>query len=442
MTADELRLTIGNPVWPSAVNWLDFVALDTLSIRTFTSPTQMPDYTDQELEALLSEIEADWVERKESLGGGVKDRVQEAICAFANNLPDHRRPGVVFIGARDDGSPSGLAVTDELLLQLASIKTDGNILPPPSMSVEKRYLCGAEMAIVTVHPSDSPPVRFKGRVWIRVGPRRGIATAQDERILSEKRRARDLPFDLYSLASASLADLDRIRFESEYLPSAIAPDVLAANERSFEQRLAVTKMVATADNPVPTVLGMLVLGKEIRDYLPGAYIQFLRIAGTDLADPIVDEQLIDGPLSDVLRRIDDKLESHNRTAVYITGGPLETRRSDYPLSALQQLVRNAIMHRAYEANNMPVRVTWYDDRIEIINPGGPFGTVSVENFGRPGIADYRNPNLAEAMRVLGFVQRFGVGLAIVRRDLAANGNPPPEFTVEPSHIHVSVKVAE
>jgi ATP-dependent DNA helicase RecG len=399
----------------------------------------MTNYTDQELEALLDDSESDWAERKESFGGEVPNKVREAICAFANDLPDHRKAGVVFIGARDDGMPNGLPITDELLRQLADIKSDGNIVPPPNMTVAKRTLRGSELAVITVQPSDSPPVRFKGRVYIRVGPRRGTATAQDERILNEKRRAGDRPFDVYPLPSASLADLDRIRFESEYLPSAFAPDVLAANERSYEQRLAVTKMVATADDPVPTVLGLLVLGKETRDFLPGAYAQFLRIAGTDLSDPIVDEQVIDGPLSDVLRRIDDKLESHNRTAINITGGPVETRHSAYPLSALQQLVRNGVMHRTYEASNMPVRITWYNDRIEITSPGGPFGAVSVENFGEPGVADYRNPNLAEAMRVLGFVQRFGVGIAIARRELASNGNPPPEFAVYPSHVHVTVR---
>lgn len=402
----------------------------------------MTNYTDAQLEAMLADLESDRAERKEAFRGEAPNSVREAVCAFANDLPDHRRAGVVFIGARNaDGMPSGLPITDELLLQLADIKTDGNILPPPSMTVTKRTLRGAEMAVITVEPSDSPPVRFKGRVYIRVGPRRGIATAQDERILNEKRRGRDRPFDVRSVPSAALGDLDRTRFESEYLPAAFAPDVLAANDRTYEQKLAVTKMVASADDPVPTVLGLLVLGTATRDYLPGAYIQFLRIAGRDLADPIVDELAIDGPLSGVLRRIDDKLESHNRTAVDITGGPREERRSDYPLAALQQLVRNAVMHRTYEASNMPVRVYWYNDRIEITSPGGPFGVVSTENFGQPGVADYRNPNLAEAMRVLGFVQRFGAGLAIARRALEQNGNPPAEFVVQPSHVGAIVTAA-
>jgi ATP-dependent DNA helicase RecG len=165
------------------------------------------------------------------------------------------------------------------------------------------------------------------------------------------------------------------------------------------------------------------------------------VAGRDLADPVVDELAIDGPLSEVMRRIDGKLESHNRTAVDITGGPREVRRADYPLPALQQLVRNAVMHRTYEATNTPVRVYWYDDRIEITSPGGPFGIVNAANFGTPGVADYRNPNLAEAMRVLGFVQRFGAGLAIARRALADNGNPPPEFVLDHGYVAATVRVA-
>ncbi len=398
-------------------------------------------YTDAQLEGMLAEIESDMAERKESFRGDAPTSVREAVCAFANDLPDHRRSGVVFIGARDNGTPSGTPITDELLRQLADVKTDGNIVPPPTMLVEKRALRGAEIAVITVFPSDSPPVRCRGRVHIRIGPRRGIATVQDERILNEKRRHRDRPFDLNQLPSAAIADIDRRRFEEEYLPAAFALDVLEANNRTYEQRLAATKMLWTADDPVPTVLGMLVLGTRTRDYLPGAYIQFLRVAGTELGDPIADEQVIDGPLAELLRRVDEKMEAHNRTAVDLTSGSQERRTSLYPMPALQQIVRNAVMHRSYEATNAPVRLTWYDDRLEISNPGGPYGSVIQENFGRPGITDYRNPNLAEAMRVQGFVQRFGVGIATARKVLAANGSPAPEFIISATHVAVILRPA-
>lgn len=401
----------------------------------------MTRYTDQELEAMLGDLESDVVERKESFKGDAPAKVREAVCAFANDLPGRQRAGVVFVGARDDGAPSGLIVTDELLRQLADIKTDGNTTPPPTMTVEKRTLLGSDVAVITVEPSDSPPVRFKGRVHVRVGPRRDIATAQDERILNEKRRHRDIPFDVQRVPSATLADLNRRSFEEEYLPSAIAPDILAANDRTYEQQLASAKMVASADDPTPTVLGLLVLGIRPRDFLPGAYIQFLRIAGCELADPIADEQVIDGPIAKVLQRIDEKMVAHNRVAVEFTKGVTETRIQSYPLVALQQLVRNAVLHRTYEATNAPVHVYWFDDRIDIARPGGPFGSVNSVTFGQPGVVDYRNPNLAEALRVLGYVQRFGFGIPTARRELERNGNPPLRFEVSPYRVvfHVDVR---
>ena len=88
-------------------------------------------------------------------------------------------------------------------------------------------------------------------------PRRGLATAQDERLLNEKRRHRDIPYDIRPRPSAQLSDFSRTFFEEEYLPGAFAPDILAANERSYEERLAACRMIASVDDPVPTVLGLL-----------------------------------------------------------------------------------------------------------------------------------------------------------------------------------------
>ncbi|MCY4324971.1 MAG: transcriptional regulator, partial [Betaproteobacteria bacterium] len=77
--------------------------------------------------------------------------------------------------------------------------------------------------------------------------------------------------------------------------------------------------------------------------------------------------------------------------------------------------------------------------VEIHNPGGPFGEVTRENFGQPGLADYRNPNLAEAMKTIGHVQRFGIGIKIARDLLAKAGHPQIEFTPEPSHMLATVR---
>lgn len=390
---------------------------------------------DIELERLLKDTESDRVERKSSLSE--PDRIREAICAFANDLPGHGKPGVIVIGANDKGACTGLPITDELLRKLADMRDDGHIQPLPSMSVEKRVTGNGEVAVVTVQPSFAPPVRFRGRVWIRVGPRRAIAGAEEERRLAERRRASDLPFDLKPLPSATINDLDLDVFQREYLPLAVAPDILEQNKRSLEEQLCALRFIDQKGQPA--VLGVMVIGKDPLRYIPGAYIQFLRIDGTELMDPIRDQKEIDGPLGELLRRLDEVLEAHNSVALDITGGTTEVKRPEYPLPALQQLTRNAVLHRNYDGTNAPVRIYWFSNRIEIHSPGGPFGQVSRENFGNPGVTDYRNPHLAEAMRTLGYIQRFGLGIQIARAELMKNNNPAPEFTVEPSHVLVIVR---
>lgn len=390
--------------------------------------------SDTQLLELLNDLESDRSERKESFKGDIAKKARQAVCAFANDLPNHNEPGVLFIGAKDNGVPSNLNITDQLLLSLADMKTDGNILPFPVFSVEKRNLNGGDMAVVTVMPSDMPPVKYDGRIWVRTGPRRSIANAQEERILNEKRRYKNIPYDIWPVQGAVLKDLSRVMFEEEYLPRAFAADILEENGRSYEERLASCRMIISPEAPIPTVLGLLTLGKNPRFSLPCAYIQFLRISGTKLADPVIDEEEINGSLVKMLSRIEEKLNAHNRTAIDIISKPTHQISTDYSIAALQQILYNAVLHRTYENTNAPIRVYWYDDRIEIISPGGPYGNVTSENFGQLGITDYRNPNIADVMKTFGFVQRFGRGIATARSLVEENGNPPLKFEINQSMV--------
>jgi ATP-dependent DNA helicase RecG len=105
--------------------------------------------TDQELERLLEDLESDRAERKESAADG--EKIRQAICAFANDLPDHQAPAVVFVGVRDDGSCAGLIITDKLLLNLAQMRDDGAIQPLPSMAVQKKHLGNCDFAVILAH---------------------------------------------------------------------------------------------------------------------------------------------------------------------------------------------------------------------------------------------------------------------------------------------------
>jgi ATP-dependent DNA helicase RecG len=387
-----------------------------------------------ELETLYLDLESDRVERKPSLTQ--REEIRKNICAFANDMPAHGKPGVVFVGVEDAGTCAGLAITDELQRTLSDMRSDGNILPQPVLTVQKHTLRGCEVVIVAVRPANSPPVRYKGVTWIRVGPTLRRATPEEEQVLSERRRAVDLPFDSRPVPGATISDLDLALVENEYLPNSVAPDVLAENRRSLAQQLSSLRFATPDGNPVMGAL--LAFGHDPRRWLPGAYVQFLRIDGGELGDPIRDQKELSGPLREVLVQLDELLRLNISIATDIAADSREIRRPDYPLVALQQLIRNAVMHRSYEATNAPVKLYWFSDRIEIHNPGGLYGQVNEVNFGQ-GATDYRNPLLAEAMKVLGFVQKFGYGLPTARRELDKNGNPPPEFEFQPNSVLAIVR---
>jgi ATP-dependent DNA helicase RecG len=388
--------------------------------------------SDAELSDLLRDLESDRVERKASPKD--RDDIRQAICAFANDLPGHRQPGVIFVGVDDSGKCVSRTITDEELLTLSNIRSDGNIQPLPTIRVQKRTINNCSLIVIEVQPADSPPVRFNGRVWIRVGPRRAQATLDDERRLLEKRRWGNLAFDQQPVPGADLTDLNLETFRLTYLPNAVSIEVLEANGRTIEEQLAALRFLAR--NGAPTVAAMLLFGKDPTYWIPGAYVQFLRFVGTT-TDDIQNQKELRGPLSDVLRQLDELLEINITTPSDFSSERLERRQSDYPLVALQQLVRNAVMHRNYESSNAPVRIYWFSDRIEIHSPGGLYGQVTRENFGHPSATDYRNPTVAEAMKVLGYVQRFGLGITTAQKALLQNNNPPAEFDFQ-SGTHVLV----
>lgn len=387
--------------------------------------------THEQVVALLSDLESDRIERTESTNNA--DKFGQALCAFANDLPSHRRPGYLLVGVKDDGVVSGLTVTDELLRNLGGIRSDGNVLPQPAMSVAKFSLPGGDVAVVEVLPSDLPPVRYKGRVYVRVGPRKAVANEQEERILSERRVSLARSFDAMPCTEASLNDLALGQFDA-YRREAVDAETITANHRSIEQQLASLRLF-DPDRKCPTHAGLLLVGKNPRFFLPGAYVQYLKLPGSTLTDLPEDQAEVSGDLLTILQ----ELGARARMLVHRTFRPLSALKErvvgDYPEQALRELLMNAVMHRNYDSNT-PIRFYAFNDHIEIQSPGGLYGEANRENF--PMRNSYRNPVVAEAMKSLGFVNRFGYGVQRAQALLAENGNAPAVFEFDEHTVLVKI----
>ena len=380
--------------------------------------------TKEELQGLLHSTETYRVERTISTGN--MDKFQEAICAFANDLPGTRKKGYLILGAYDNGELSGLKVTDELMKTIAAIRSNGNILPIPVMSVDKYTFPEGDLLVAEVTPSFDTPVRYRGRTFVRIGPRRDIASAEEERILTERCAASLPTFDTRPCREATVDDLDTDIIVKDYMPRAIAPDVQASDNRPLKEQLAALHLF-NLQADCPTFGALIMFGKNPKFFMHGAYIQYVRFRGKDSGGEILNERRFEGCLYRVL----PELENFLRDGI-ITKRPVPIsvlREKDvvnYPFKALRELMMNAVMHRDYQAH-MPTRLYQYDDFIEIMNPGGLYGQARPENF--PMVNDYRNSVIAEMMKTLNYVNMFNHGVNEVRHLLKANGSPEPEFNV-------------
>ena len=262
--------------------------------------------TKNKLLSLLATPESYHVERTVSTTD--MDKFCQAICAFSNDISGSGNNGYLIIGAYDNGALSGLKVDDRLLLQISNTRTDGNILPQPVMTVEKFSFDEGDLLVVEVQPSEIPPVRYRGRVWVRVGPRKSFATEAEEKILMERRLSNIRTFDAMPCIGTTVADLDIPIIKKEFLPKAVAEDVLAEDRRSIEEQLASLGFYDLHYN-CPTFGAIILFGQNPERYLPGSYIQYVRFKGKDRAGDIINEYKFSGNLCKSLVKIDNFIET-------------------------------------------------------------------------------------------------------------------------------------
>ena len=362
------------------------------------------------------------------------ETLRQIVCALANDLTG-AGGGDLLIGVDATGDPFPTTTDDDALLRYLGVRNDGDLLPRPSMVVSVETYAGSPVARVHVNASDLPPVRLSGVAWVRPGPQTRRANATDERVLLERRTRAHLPFDARGLVGVPAGALDLELLRSTYLSAAVDPEVVEENDRPVEQQMASLGLVDGGGDATPT--GLLLGAFDPTAWLPGAYVQFVRYAGTDAGADVADEEEVRDNLITATRTLTSLVQAAIVSRPEPDGPLTERTVHTYPAAAVREMLMNAIMHRTYEGSNAPVRLQWFDDRVEISSPGGPYGVVTATNYDRTN--DYRNPALAAAMKTLGLVNRFGRGIRRTRRLMAENGSAPPVFEIDDASWTVTLE---
>ncbi len=324
------------------------------------------------------------------------------VAAFANTAG-----GTVVIGVADRtrdvrgvGSPMDL---EERAVNLISDSIQPRILPDVDiLSYRDRQLLA-----VHVHPSAARPhfIRKSGLqsgTYVRVGSTNRQADAQ---LIAEMQRfAIGETFDEWPMPEVN----------SEAVDFGLASESFAPVRKLRRRHLETLRLLTLHQGRlVPTVGGMLLFGRERRDHFPDAWIQAGRFAGTDKAT-ILDHVRLDMPLPQAIDQAVSFVEKHSLRGAVIG----RVRRRDLwslPPAAVREAIVNAVVHTDYSQRGAPIRISIFDDRLEVENPGVlPFG-LTLEDLPL-GVSKLRNRVLGRVFHELGLVEQWGSG---VQRMIAA-----------------------
>lgn len=195
-----------------------------------------------------------------------------------------------------------------------------------------------------------------------------------------------------------------------------------------------------------TMAALLLFGLFPQAFYPRLCISATRIAGKTMGETdalgrrFSDSKHIEGTLVEMLKQAAEFVRSNTRNATAID--PLTGLRSDipqYPAEAVREAVLNALIHRDYSVytETKPIMLNIYDDRLEITNPGGLYGRITIDQLGHVQ-PDTRNPILATALEILHETENRYSGIPTIRHAMEKRHLPAPVFCNTQSEFRVTL----
>jgi ATP-dependent DNA helicase RecG len=363
------------------------------------------------IEDLLRQHEGKQLEFKRDLSSPIP--ALRTLVAFANTAGGKLVIGVTDRSRSVVGVPDPLAL-EERLMSLIVDRIEPRLIP----EVEFVSWRKTQVLVVGVHLGEARPYHLIAEgpalgVYVRLGSTNRRA---DAALIAEMRRsAVHVSFDEEAMAALDSEAID-FRAASEYYRP------IRRLRRSDLESLGL--VVGHQGRIVPTVGGTLLFGRERRRSFPDAWIQAGRFAGTDRST-IIDSLDVDNTLPGMVDDALAFLDRHLATALVIEGARHRKARP-VPQVALREAVINAVVHADYSQAGAPLRISVFDDRIEVENPGLlPFG-MTVEDM-RMGVSRVRNRVIARTFRELGYIEQWGSGIPRMTAACREAGLPEPEI---------------
>lgn len=372
----------------------------------------------------------------------VPTRLYDTLSSFSNQDDG----GVIIFGIHESEGFSVTGVDDVQFLQKKVMEICEQMEPPV-----RAVFTVAEIEGVNVVSAEIPPIditerpcfyKGKGRLkgsYVRVGDADKPMTEYE--VYSFEAYRKKYQDDVRRVERAAESSLDANKLTKYLLQLKSDKPNLSHLEDS-----QILELMSIISDGKPTLAAELLFGLYPQAYFPQLGIIAVSVPGTEIGDTdmdgsrFIDNQRIEGTIPEMLDMALQfvRKNTHKKTIIDPETGKRRDR-TDYPMNAVREMLLNALVHRDYSIHTegMPIQLTIYADRLEVRNPGGLYGRLTLDMLGKVQ-PDTRNPVLATALEVMDVTENRYSGIPTIRRELKEHGLPKPVFKNERGEFMVCI----
>lgn len=344
----------------------------------------------------------------------------ETMVAFAN-----ADGGTIYLGVDEKGRAIDYTLGEDVEGHLVKALT--MCRPPVVTEWEQLELPGGVVVALKIARSPELHALADGRVLIRAGGENRPLGGSAIRHLAATKSSGD--FESEPVAGATLIDLDKAVLD-EYMARRTERGSGQTRGNLQDHLVDIGAMV---DDGTPTVAGLLLFGKQPQAFLPQSGAIFVKFLGKEPRGR--DGQAgygrrveIQGPAARIIERAWSLVNEEMRVEAVVTGLKRE-EQPEYPPFAVREALVNAICHRDYRLSGRRVEIRMYEDRLEVISPGGLPGFITVDNIVEEHFS--RNPRLVAGLFQWGYIEELGLGIDRMIEEMLEHGHAAPEFIAKP-----------
>jgi len=387
-----------------------------------------------------SKLEGQWFERKAHVAGQppsglknfVRDKIAATVCGFANSNPEVG--GLFVLGIDNLGGVVGVnAFGEDYLNTVLSFRDYLDGPTPEHKIIDCTTSTGGEdrlLLLYTPYLKNRVARTTDGKAYERHG---------DDTVELDTNEHQALR---YAKSEISFEDepaipLDQSAFDDGVSSEFVTRFVEKRRSRdtpAMRDALRIMRLTTERNDTVNlTNAGALLLLRDPRAVIPGAYVRFLRYEGTEPTSTLIRDETFEGPVPTLIQRLRDFLPTQFARFSFRKQDGSLTAEDEFPSAAWDEAMVNALVHRSYSYRTRPIFIRQYTDRLEVASPGKyPPGVTPANLVHTP-----RNTNLMEALRLFDYVRMAEEGTKTMADAMSRAGLPPPRFS-PPSLDHVTV----